>query len=255
MSSTPVSMISGPLTLKDCIPIAIALGSYLVGMLHSTAENMRERGKALNSVIHSLLEMRWEIKTSNPSLALAALQKFVQERLGSDAGMELSKPEVQQFVRQLFASFMPGEREGIGERYTAAVQTLAPFYPLTAHLLSAGSIIRIDARIREHYDRLRQHPLIAADAKAPAALALLEDRSLIRAIEEAAERLSADLEALCSRCGPLTRLRIRRAMREQDTRASSKEFYSVLEEAMSQILTGIPSFDRNTTSGPDPAKA
>ena len=96
-------------------------------------------------LLFSLLEMRWEIITSNPRLMMAAMLRLLVERFGGQAGT----------------------------RYSEAVQTLAPFYPIIADRLAGEGIIRIDTRLREHYDRVRQHPIIAADPLVPAFLGLV----------------------------------------------------------------------------------
>jgi hypothetical protein len=230
---------SEQLSLKDLIPVGIAFAGYFAGTLHTAAANIRERRKALNAVLFSLLEMRWEIITSDPRLMMAAIRRLLVERFGGQAELELSKPDVRQFFSQLLSSLVSAERDGIGTRYSEAVQTLAPFYPIIAHRLAGEGIIRIDTRLREHYDRVRQHPIIAADPLVPASLALIEDRTLSQMFDEASKRLAADLKDIARQFGLLARLRIYRMIKDQDERVLSDAFYGSLKIALEPMLTGL----------------
>jgi hypothetical protein len=245
-------MLSEQLSIKDWIPVGIALAGYLAGVLHNTAANVRERRKAVNSVAYSLLEMRWEVKTSNPSLIMAALRQFLLSRFGAQADIELSKPEVQQFFRQFLASVANGDRDGIGKRYSDAVRTLTPFYPIIAYRLSGESIIRIDTRIRTHYDQLRDHPIIAGDPNTPVSVALIEDRTLSQAFDEAVRSLSGDLQEVSSCCGLLTRMRIRRTIKEQDERVTSDKVFKLLTTTFEPILPKFSEPECATPRGSEP---
>ena len=230
-------MLSDQLSLKDFIPVGTAFAGYLVAALHNAAANIRERRKAVNSVLYSLLEVRWEVKTSDPRFVMAALRRFLLERFGAQAEVELSKSEIQQFLREFVASVTPGERDGIVKRYSDAVQKLAPFYPLIAHRLAGEGIICLDVRLRTHYDLLRKHPFFAADRKTPVSIEMLEDHTLSQAFEQADKTLTCNLKAVSSSCGLLTRMRIRRMMKYQDEHASSDSFFDFLRTALEPIFT------------------
>ena len=51
--------------------------------------------------------MRWELKTSNPSIAMEALRRVMVERFGDEAQRALALPEVDQFFEQLFEHLLP----------------------------------------------------------------------------------------------------------------------------------------------------
>ena len=71
-------MTEGPLSLRDLLPLGTAVVGYAVGGLHTALANIRERRKALNSLLYVLLQLRFEVKKSNPTYLLAAIRQVRQ---------------------------------------------------------------------------------------------------------------------------------------------------------------------------------
>jgi hypothetical protein len=223
-------------TPKDLIPLCTAAAGYVVGILHTAAANFRERRKALNAVLFSLLEVRWEITASSSSAISGALKAILIENFGPQAAEELAKPEIRNFFRQLITSAVASGREGMMERYVEAVKILAPFYPLIAHRLSGERIMAVDKQLHEYYERLRANPSLTTDPAAPFTIDELEDHTLDRAFVHARQSLT-DSIALISKCywGPM-RWRISSALRDQDLRSSPDELIAFIKKNLEPLL-------------------
>jgi hypothetical protein len=206
--------------------------------MNTEAANVRERRKALNAVLYTLLEIRWEVMASNPATILAVLKELLTERFGPQADQEFAKPEIRDFFRQLIAAAVPADREGLAERYVQSVQTLAPFYPLIAHRLTGAQITAFDQKMHEHYDRLRAHPVLAADPNVPLAIGQLEDHTLETAFAHAKQSLTDSID-LIRRCykSPM-RWRIKAVLRRQDQQASADQFVSFFKKNLGSLISG-----------------
>ncbi len=64
------------------VPLVTGVLAYAFGQLQARGSLVRERKKALNAVLYSLLELRWEIMASDPEVLLRTLNRFIRERFG-----------------------------------------------------------------------------------------------------------------------------------------------------------------------------
>lgn len=187
-------MINTTLSLRELLPVATAVAGYLAGGLHTALANIRERRKALNALLYVLLQLRFEIRRSNPKQVLGALKTFISQRYGSDTALKLDDPALHEVLVAALGKAVEVDSKQISTRYFETVSDLAPFDPLLAYRLTGDQVVRYEGVVNRYYESLRQLPDLANDPHAPPTLAVMEQHTLDLAFEHAMEQLSSDVK-------------------------------------------------------------
>lgn len=234
-------MYLGIIQSKDIL-IALVTGviAYLSATLQTIGAFRRERRKALNGVLYSLLEIRWEIIASDPKLVNEFLRRLIEERFGKESTSILETSEVQSLVGQLLDTRVPFlETEGLASRYAEAIETLVPFCPLIAHRLAGTKIVNLDQSLRKYYQSSRRHPAVTLDPNAPAAITRLETSTIEQAFCEGTQKLTSDVKRIAWELGPLTGVKALLELKRQDRRFSTDEFYDLFNRVVSPVLPQV----------------
>lgn len=246
MAQTAINAFAVP--IRDVVvPLLTALVGYFFSQMQAAGNIGRERYKALNGVLYTLLEMRWEMKTSNPSIAMEALRRVMVERFGDEAQRVLALPEVGQFFEQLFEHLLPSGRDSLAKRYSEAVQVIVPFYPTVAYQLASPDIIHLDSKIRTYLDKVRQHPAIVLDPAAPASMSILQHQLLAKAFDQALTKLTEDLQRIVALYPFFKQIKIARVVRSQDRGDSTDELYKFVNETFEKLMVAHPESRHRTT--------
>ncbi len=228
------------------IPLVTGLIGYVSAALQSIGTLRRERHKALNGVLYSLLEIRWEIRASDPALMQETLRRMISKRLGEGSAPILETPEAQRLIGQLLDIRIPLlKKERLATRYAEAVKATVPFCPLIAHRLAGMDVVSLDQSLRSYYEGIRRHPALALDPNVPASITRLESRTIEQGFTEAQLKLTKDVRRIAWRLGPATWVKAHFALRRQDRRLSPDEFC----DSLNQILRGGCGFSGRSVSG------
>jgi hypothetical protein len=212
----------GPLSIRDLLPLATAVAGYAVGGLRTALANVRERHKALNSLLYVLLQLRFELKRSNPTFLLDALSKIITSRYGPDIARSFGDPNIRRLLNSLLENAIGTQSAAASARYNDAVHALAPFHPLLAYRLTGEQVIQYEAFVKRYYDAVRQQPDILRDASAPAALGTMERQTLDLAFTKAMEQLAEDALQVAKASWTLKRFYARGVLQRQDAAPDSE---------------------------------
>jgi hypothetical protein len=242
-------MTSEALTLRDLLlPFLGAAAGYVVGVLQTAATNLRDRRRALNAVLFSLLQMRGEILTSNPRDMLAALGRYLSKRFGPEATKALADSNVRALIYQVMQDLTSARIPSLETRYQEAIKTLVPFYPLLAYRLRGDRISLLSAFSKNYYERVRQIPDIANDPNAPTALRVIEHHTADVAFAKAASQLAEDICAVASAFSVFGRSRVMSVLEEQSKPIADEEFDLEFAGQMDLLVEQIEVALQNSTS-------
>jgi hypothetical protein len=177
-------------TWRDAVPIIAALVGVLLGAALSELRELlasgRERRRSLNVLLFQLLELRHEIRSTNPGLVLDALHRVIAKRIGEDQAKGIRDRGVRELLISTVKPLLMSHRKQLAKRYTDAVQALVPYEPLLAYRLSGNErLLRIDRLIDDYYTRVAQRPEVLIDPKAPALIAIAADSTINVAVDDA----------------------------------------------------------------------
>jgi hypothetical protein len=161
------------------------LGFLSARLLPALDASMRRR-RALHRTLFDLLELRSEIKSSDPPLFWFAMFELVVDRFGSESVRELLHAGVRQFVRQ--AVFRAIEMRSVA---------------LERHLAS-------------YWRRVHADPSLHVGMTTRSTLAAAEDRAASIVMQQALMALSKSIGRIALAAGARTGWRVRRALRRQD---------------------------------------
>jgi hypothetical protein len=221
------------LTIRDVVlPLVSAAVGYLASQLQLSRALGRERTKALNCLLYALLEIRLEVRSSDPRILINVIGAYVEKKYGAEGTATLARPEIREFLKQLTDFVISPNRGSMAQRYSTAVQAIVPFYPMAAHELAGPEIVQLDSRLTSYWENVRKLPMVDLDPRAQKTIKELEDGLLLRALEHAEVRLSDSLK-LVSRLYPvLRRIEIARLLKKNDNVNIEKDFQLFAEQTL-----------------------
>lgn len=151
-------MASEALTPRDVLlPFLGAGAGYVIGVLQTAAANMRERRKALNTVLYALLQMRREARISNPrAVILPQISDLILRRFGPDAVARFVQMGVPAVIYDALQATAGDRLSALTTQYNEAVRALIPVDPLLAYSLTGDRLIRLDSFVKNYYEHVRQ---------------------------------------------------------------------------------------------------
>src|SRR5258707_10406486 len=88
-----------PSAARDLVlPLITGFIGYLISQRQANRAFVRERSKALNTALYSLLEMKWDVQCSNPAQAMKLLRRVLLDRFGRIALDFLAIPANRRFL-------------------------------------------------------------------------------------------------------------------------------------------------------------
>lgn len=243
-------------TWRDVLPIMGTLFGVILGAIASELRELlaggRERRRCLNAVLFNLLDLRHEIRSSNPRLIIDLIHRAIAKRVGEAQATVIREPAFRALLSGTFKPFLKSRRRGLAERYAASVQALVPHEPLLAYRLSGEEqLLRIDGLLENYYSRVAQEPSVSADSNAPLLISIASDSTMVAATDDALEHLRDAILGVGRARGwwmvrclwiPLT---VRRRLRLQD-RAVEEKLCGKLDHLVDEILSQMSDALRTT---------
>lgn len=242
------------LTLKDWLPLLIGLAGIVAGAilteLRALIAGSRERRRALNVLLYELLQLRFEIKTSNPRTVLEAISRIAERKYGAGVAQGLKDPAFVVLISKVFIEAGFSDTSKLAERYETAVRALVPFEPLLAYRLSGNErLAKLERVIGTYYREVSQMPSVVSDPNAPALLPIVANATTQILVEEVMRELATDVMIVArARAWPVLRwvwiplvtsIRLRRQDRVATERLDRK-LEELLEKVVPQIINAMP---------------
>jgi hypothetical protein len=215
--------------------VVTALAGALVGAVatetHAVLQGLRERRRALRSILFNLLELRLAARSVDPREPLRVLTAYMQERFGRAGADAMSLPEVRQFFARLVPGFAQSvQRHDIGAEYRAAVASLAPHTPLLAYRLADRErLLQLDGLLKSYFARVQD---LLATSLQPADTALMNaarDEVFNAVYDGALQELTESVLEVARALSPFTWWRARRTMRGQDRPLGQDDLFALID--------------------------
>ena len=98
---------------------------------------------------------------------------------------------------------------------------------------------RLDQSLRTYYEGMRQHPVFALDPNAPVSITKLEHQTTEQGFCEIARKLTEDVRCVAWQLGRITWLKATFALRRQDRRLSTDEFYAFFTRVVGSAMPEV----------------
>jgi uncharacterized protein (DUF2267 family) len=229
------------LTLRDALPVLAALAGAIVGgavaEFRTLLQGARERRRALKTLLHQLLELRFTITTQDPRQLLPALIAYLKRKVSPEQVREFEASPAQQLLHQVFDALTTTISDSpIAAQYHQAVSALAPHDPVLAyHLSNQARLPSLEHELRQYYAKVVTFPQLAQDTQAVLLLARIESASLDLARSEALDQLAENIGTVASKISLWTRYRATRIVRRQDD-ISGVELERILDQFMQTVM-------------------
>jgi hypothetical protein len=192
------------------------LGFLSARLLPALDASMRRR-RALHRTLFDLLELRSEIKSSDPPLFWFAMFELVVDRFGSESVRELLHAGVRQFVRQAVFRAIEMRSVAFVATYERALRSVIAFEPLLAHELQGrDALAALERHLASYWRRVHADPSLHVGMTTRSTLAAAEDRAASIVMQQALMALSKSIGRIALAAGARTGWRVRRALRRQD---------------------------------------
>ena len=189
----------------------------LIAEVRAIVQGVRERRRALRSLLFELLEVRYRVSVRNPEQFLPVLVGFVSDRFGPEAAAALRSTPVEAVINQALHTAVSAMSDvPIGPLYASAVQALAPYAPILAYRLRGKDrLVKLDELFTNYFDKALSLPVIAKD---PAAVAMRADSeaALVQlAYRDAMKELASNVRRVARALSPWTYFKSRRVLSRQ----------------------------------------
>jgi hypothetical protein len=221
--------------------VGLIVGAF-ISEFRIVLADARERRRALNVLLFDLLELRNDVRTSNPRLLIDTLQRILRRKFpGVDITAFLGQL-LQPIIASIHKEVMGNSRLRLTERYEGALHTLVPYDPMLAYRLAGSErLAAVERAIALYYDKIAQHPGVANDPNAPRFLSVIQDETTTALIDEVLKNLADDLRRIArARRWWLFRwlwmpLAVQRALRRQGhgvTRTQEQELEAMIDRVI-----------------------
>lgn len=234
---------------ENWAPLATAIVGLFVGALisefHVALAGARERRRALNVLLFDLLQLRHDVRNSDPNLVFGTFLRVIQKKFGDVATQFFDMPQFRTTLVDIHKVLQDSDRPKLTERYENAVRGLVPHDPVLAYRLSGNAQISgVERAVALYYARVAAHPDVIKERDAPKLLSVLEDETATALIAEALKDLSADVRQVArARRWRLIRwawtpLSVEKVLVRQDQRPAST-IDQEIEGLLDRVLPGI----------------
>lgn len=231
---------------QQWLAFATAMLGLLVGgavtEIHATLAGARERRRALSVLLFDLLQLRLDVRNSDPRNVLATLVRVGERKFGQEAAQVFASAEFRAIVVGMQEQLAGSERPKLTERYENALRALVPHDPVLAYDLSGNErIVHLERAIGLYYGQVAQHPDFAKDAHAPKFLSVMENETTTALIGEVVKDLAVDIRRVARARRPWllrllwTPLAVQSALRRQDNMPAAKTEQR-LDELIDRVL-------------------
>jgi len=203
--------------------------------LHATLQDVRERRRALRSVLFMLLELRYEIRRREPREVVSVMTRYLVSRFGGVDEAALTTPEARAFFARAIKTMITSmEGASLAARYNEAIGKLAPYNPLLAYLLSGrDTVLKLDEALGAYFaTAIADQPDSPSQAKIDEATGKMTEEIYRDALDELAKSAAEVSKQLWT----LTYLRTKRILARQDEPIDSKELSKFLDSWMPSDL-------------------
>lgn len=172
--------------------IAGLLIGALISELHVALAGVRERRRALNVLLFDLLQLRFDVRTSDPRILIETLERITRKQFPSEPWT--MPASVRSIVVNIQKETLGDTRRKLTERYETAIGALVPHDPLLAYQLAGRELIsRLERAIGLYYEKIAQLPDVAKDPNAPQVLNVMVDETTSALIAEVLNELANDI--------------------------------------------------------------
>ena len=210
------------ITFRDALPVLAALAGVIVGgviaELRTLLRGARERRRALRTLLHHLLELRFRVVTQDPRPLLPILIGYLKRRFSPEQVQAFESSASEQILRQVFAALVTSAGDPpVIEQYERAIEALAPHDPILAYRLSNQSRLpNLEHELMGYYAKLMTLPQLAQDAEAVELLPQIESASVVIARSQALDQLAESIRDVASEVSWSTRRGARQVLQRQD---------------------------------------
>jgi hypothetical protein len=239
---------------RDWLPLATAIAGLFLGAiiteLHVALAGGRERRRALNVLLFDLLQLRFDVCTSNPRAIVQTLIKVAQRKFGAQHVPAEKQRELQSIIGAVLEEVLRQDRVRLTERFTNAIQELAPHDAILAYRLAGRErLTGLENAIRLYYLKVSQHPDVIGDSQAPQILGVMQEETTTALIEEVLKELAADIERIARvrSWWPLrfwTPYAVKRAIRNQGAKPTNKmeqEIEALIDRLVPTVVSAVAS--------------
>ncbi len=213
--------------------LAGALVAGLITALLVVLQGVRERRRALRTLLYQLLELRYQIRTREPRELFPFIIKYLTSRAGPEATQKFNTPDVQHQLREVMriATSIVSARP-FAPAYQQAVEMLAPYDPILAYRLTGQEgLLGLDRELKFYYEKVVALPNINLDETQRSFVEQAQSTTLSTAYRIALDELAKKISSVGIKLSPITWYRANHVIKRQDDLMSDE-----LEKKMTQVL-------------------